>query len=63
MNSVEEIRGQFPALEQKAYGKPLVYYYIPVVQPIRCKSQFIRHIRAQLRFLQSRERIKQDFIL
>ena len=25
MNSIEEIRGQFPALEQKVYGKPLVY--------------------------------------
>lgn len=25
MNTIEDIRGQFPALEQKMYGKPLVY--------------------------------------
>ena len=25
MNSIEEIRGQFPALQQLVYGKPLVY--------------------------------------
>ena len=25
MNSIDEIRGQFPALQQLVYGKPLVY--------------------------------------
>lgn len=25
MNTIEEIRSQFPALQQQVYGKPLVY--------------------------------------